>query len=300
MKVSVVVTNHNYAAYVAEAVDGALAQTTPPIEVIVVDDGSTDSSAQLLKDRYGANSSVRVIATANQGQLAALSTGVAACSGDAVAFLDADDCWQPDHLATLAGVLTQRPDVDFVYSNLERFGRESGRWHPEAADRDLGVRTLQEYHLQPWHGSPTSALMLRMPLCRNVLEMPPGIASEWRTRADDCLVLGAGILGAHKYFVARSTVRYRVHGGNRWYGGGAGMSNEYLARVRRVVDFYGRKAGLGVLPPMSVIVEFKGIPDPTLADLGFYLRMLRRVPWPLAAYVRQWLAMFWHFLRQKL
>jgi glycosyltransferase involved in cell wall biosynthesis len=287
--ISVVVANHNYRDYVADAIDSALAQTTAPLEVIVVDDGSTDGSAELIRQRFGNDTRVRLIATANQGQLAALCTGVAACGGEAIAFLDADDCWQPDHLATLADVLAQRPDVDFVYGNLERFGREQGRWHADAADRDLGVRPLQEYHLQPWHGSPTSALLLRARLCRSVLEMPGGLAGEWRTRADDCLVLGAGILGAHKYFVARPTVRYRVHGGNRWYGAGdrAGTTHAYLARVRRVVDFYGRKGGLSVLPPMSVIVEFKALPAPTFGDLAFYLRMLRRVPWPLFTHVRQ-------------
>jgi len=299
MKVSVVVTNHNYAAFVGEAVDSALAQGLAAYEVIVVDDGSTDGSVPLLQQRYGANAHVRLVTTANQGQLAAMSTGVAACQGDAVAFLDADDRWRPDHLETLASVLSARPDVDFVYGNLERFGREQGTWHVERSDRDLGVRTLQEYHLQPWFGSPTSALVLRRTLCQRVLDLPSDLRGEWVTRADDCLVLGAGILGARKYYVARPTVEYRVHEHNRWYGAQGRMDNAYLARLRRLVDCYGRKAGLGVLPPMAVIIEFKGLPRPTLGDLGFYLRMLRRVPWSPVMFVRQWLAMCLHYLRSR-
>lgn len=300
--VSVVVTNHNYRDFAAEAIDSALAQTQAPLEVVVVDDGSTDGSAQFLQERYGTEPRVRLITTENRGQLAALRTAVAACTGDAIAFLDADDCWLPDHLEVVGGILARRPDVDFVYGNLERFGRESGRWHAQEEDRDVGVRTLQEYHLQPWHGSPTSALVLRSRKCREALDLPDALVTEWRTRADDCLVLGAGILGAHKYYVARPTVRYRVHGANRWYGSGdrAPISNEYLARVRRVVDFYGQRGGLAVLPPMAVIVEFKALPSPMLDDLWFYLRMLRRVPWPPAMHARQWLAMWRHFLRRRL
>lgn len=297
MKISVVVANHNYAAFVAEAVDSALAQVPAPHEIVVVDDGSTDGSVDLLRQRYGADPRVRIIATANQGQLAALRTGVAACSGEAIAFLDADDGWLPDHLRTLGVVLAARPDVDFVYGNLERFGREQGRWHAATVDRDMGVRTLQEYHLQPWLGSPTSALVLRRTLCQRVLDVQPELVAEWVTRADDCLVLGAGILGAHKYYVARPTVRYRVHERNRWYQAAQRGGNEYFARVRRLVDCYGRKAGLAVLPPMSVIVEFKSLPTPTLADLRFYQRMLRKVPWPFGTRLRQWLAMWRHLLR---
>jgi glycosyltransferase involved in cell wall biosynthesis len=213
----------------------------------------------LLKERYGTTARVRLIATTNQGQLAAMTSAVAACEGDAIAFLDADDRWRPEHLETLAGVLSTRPGVDFVYGNLERFGREQGAWHAERSDRDLGVRTLQEYHLQPWFGSPTSALLLRRELCQRVLDLPAELRGEWVTRADDA----------------------------------------YLARLRRLVDGYGRKAGLGVLPPMAVIIEFKGLPKPTLGDLGFYLRMLRRVPWSPLMFARQWLAMCLHYLRRR-
>jgi glycosyltransferase involved in cell wall biosynthesis len=301
MKISAAIANHNYVAYVAEAVDSALRQDMPAAEIIVIDDGSTDGSAELLRQRYAAEPRVRLIATANQGQLAALRTAVAASEGDVIAFLDADDCWRPGHLRSLAGVLAARPEIGFVYGNLERFGLETGNWHAERGDRDLGVRTLQEYHMQPWHGSPTSALVLRAGLCRAVLDLPDAVVAEWRTRADDCLVLGAGILGAHKYQVAQVTARYRVHGANRWYGSTdrAGMTNEYLARVRRIVDYYGRKAGLAALPPMSVIIEFKSLPRPSFDDLRFYLRMLRRVPWPLTTHARQWLAMWLHFLRAR-
>jgi hypothetical protein len=67
-----------------------------------------------------------------------------------------------------------------------------------------------------------------------------------------------------------------------------------------LADFYGRKAGLGVLPPMSVILEFKLIERPTVGELWFYLRLLGRVPWSPLMHLRQAAAMCSHFLRARL
>lgn len=302
MKISVVVTSHNYRDYVAQAVQSALDQTAAPLEVLVVDDGSTDGSSELLKERFGHDARVRIIATANAGQLAAFRRGVAECSGDVVAFLDADDYWDREHLERGARIFTDRPEVDFVFTNVALTGAATGLWHEGAQDRDFGIRVLQAYFLHPWIGSPTSGLMLRRRLCERVLEVPEDMLPDWKTRADDCLVYGAGILGAYKHYAARPTVHYRIHDANRWYGQKKrkGADLDYLWRVNALTEFYGRKAGLSVLPPMSVILEFKSLERPTAADLWFYLRLLGRVPWSPGMHARQFVAMCIHFLRVRL
>jgi glycosyltransferase involved in cell wall biosynthesis len=302
MRISVVVTSHNYRDYVAQAVQSALDQSLPPAEVVVVDDGSTDGSAELLKERFGSDSRVRIVQTPNRGQLAAFQRGVAESAGDVVAFLDADDYWEPDHLEGAASILRDRPEVDFVFTNLSLAGTASGLWHRDGRDRDLGIRVLQAYYLRPWNGSPTSALLIRRRLSQRLLDVPEAMLPDWKTRADDCLVYGAGILGAYKYYVARPTAHYRIHGGNRWYGHGRrkGAELDYLWRVGTLADFYGRMAGLGVLPPMSVILEFKSIERPTVGELWFYLRLLGRVPWGPFMHLRQAAAMCSHFLRVRL
>ena len=139
LRFSVVVTSYNYRAFVREAVDGALAQSMAPFEVIVVDDGSTDGSPEYLRQTYGASPTVKVIATENRGQLAAFRTGVESAQGGVIAFLDADDYWEAGHLENLAAGYAAQSTVDFVFTNLRYVGAKAGTWYPDGHDHDEGV-----------------------------------------------------------------------------------------------------------------------------------------------------------------
>jgi glycosyltransferase involved in cell wall biosynthesis len=110
-RVSVVIPTYNSAALVEEAVRSALAQTMPPAEVIVVDDGSTDDTADRLAD-FGPP--VRVIRQANGGVSSARNRALAAATGDLIAFLDADDVWHPDKLRRQLEVLAARPELGLL------------------------------------------------------------------------------------------------------------------------------------------------------------------------------------------
>jgi len=124
-RVSVVITCFNYERYVALAVRSALEQQPPPLEVIVVDDGSTDASARVLA-AFG--SRIRVVAQANQGQIAATNRGFAESSGELVMFLDADDLLCPGALAALAGAWVPgcakvQGDLEIIDAAGEHLGR---------------------------------------------------------------------------------------------------------------------------------------------------------------------------------
>jgi len=115
MTVSVVVAVHNGARYLAEALDSVLGE--PEVtEVIVVDDGSTDATAEILATYQGR---VRVIHQAQAGQPAALNRGVAAATGALLSFQDADDIWSPGRTATLSAALTAQHDA--AYGCIEQF-----------------------------------------------------------------------------------------------------------------------------------------------------------------------------------
>lgn len=95
--VSVVIPCYNGAKFLRETLGSALAQTLPPLEILVIDDGSTDDSADLARS-YGPP--VRVISQENQGESFARNRGIEEAKGEWVAFLDADDLWMPEKLAS--------------------------------------------------------------------------------------------------------------------------------------------------------------------------------------------------------
>src|SRR5262245_21078047 len=95
MRVSVVIPTYNCAPLVREAVASALAQTAPPFEVLVIDDGSTDDSRARIAE-FGCP--VRYVWKPNGGVSSARNCGLVEAEGDLIAFLDADDVWHPDKL----------------------------------------------------------------------------------------------------------------------------------------------------------------------------------------------------------
>jgi len=103
-------------AFVAKAVASVLAQTVADVEVIVVDDGSHDATAELASG-FGAN--VKLIRQANSGVSVARNAGAAAASGDWLAFLDADDWYAPDRLKWHAGWIAEDATLDFLTGDYE-------------------------------------------------------------------------------------------------------------------------------------------------------------------------------------
>ena len=96
MLVSVVIPNHNGEKYIAECIDSVLSQTYKEIEIIVVDDGSTDESLEVLN---GYSKRVRIISSMNYGVNHARNLGLLGSHGDFVAFCDSDDWWEPEKIA---------------------------------------------------------------------------------------------------------------------------------------------------------------------------------------------------------
>ncbi|MEJ2216106.1 MAG: glycosyltransferase [Gemmatimonadota bacterium] len=117
--VSVIVPAYQQRRWVAEALDSVLAQTYPRIEVIVVDDGSTDGTGDLVRDRFG--DAVRVVRQANQGLAAARNAGLALARGELIQFLDADDRLAPDKIALQVQALAGHPEYDVAYCDYAFF-----------------------------------------------------------------------------------------------------------------------------------------------------------------------------------
>jgi glycosyltransferase involved in cell wall biosynthesis len=127
--VSVIIPTYNYARYVRQAVDSALAQSYPDREIIVVDDGSTDNTRQVLQD-YG--DKIAYIYQANQGLSAARNTGIRAARGDFIALLDSDDLWHPRKLELQVDCLTRHPEIGLLAT--EQFTDRGEDWPPLGDD----------------------------------------------------------------------------------------------------------------------------------------------------------------------
>jgi glycosyltransferase involved in cell wall biosynthesis len=136
--VSIIIPVYNCERYLAEAIESALAQTYHPIEIIVVNDGSTDNSADVAKSFF--DSQVRYCYQPNSGQGAARNQGVNVARGDFLAFLDADDVWLADKSTLQMAAFESNPELDMVLGHVNQFRSPELDVHPEAkADRDKEV-----------------------------------------------------------------------------------------------------------------------------------------------------------------
>jgi glycosyltransferase involved in cell wall biosynthesis len=127
-RVSVIIPTFNNAALLPETLDSILAQSFTDFELIVVDDGSTDDTAAIVKRDYP---QLEYIYQLNGGPAAARNAGVGLAQGEYIAFCDHDDLWHPEHLQTLLDTFAAYPQTALVFDNAEYFGVgvEPGKWH---------------------------------------------------------------------------------------------------------------------------------------------------------------------------
>jgi glycosyltransferase involved in cell wall biosynthesis len=144
--VSAVITCRDYGRFLVEAIESVLAQTYPNLEVLVVDDGSTDDTAAVAA-RY-AQRGVRYLHRPQGGAGRARNTGLAATSGPLVAFLDADDAWLPDRVAIGVAHLQRHPEVALVAA------------HSFACDRDMRPSSIVHALRRPASGRVLDRLLV--------------------------------------------------------------------------------------------------------------------------------------------
>jgi len=123
LRVSAVIPCYNYGRFLGEAIESVLAQTRPAHEVIVVDDGSTDDTPEVVR-RFGGRT--RYVRTPNRGVCAARNTGIALAEGGLVAMLDADDRWLPQKLERQVLIIAGNPKIGLLHAGSRVFDGETG------------------------------------------------------------------------------------------------------------------------------------------------------------------------------
>lgn len=117
--VSVIIPAYNRAYCLSRAVDSALKQTYSPVEVLVIDDGSTDSTGKLISDLYGNDPRVRYFFQENLGVSSARNKGLSEARGEYIAFLDSDDLWKEWKVELQVACLKKHPEVGMVWTEME-------------------------------------------------------------------------------------------------------------------------------------------------------------------------------------
>lgn len=131
VKISVIIPTFNYGQFIGDAIRSAEAQTRIPDEMIVVDDGSTDDTAEVVA---GFGDAVRYIRQDNAGVCVARNRGVAESSGELIAFLDADDIWEPTKLEKQAALFERDGRIGLVHCGMREFDSDTGETLTEYID----------------------------------------------------------------------------------------------------------------------------------------------------------------------
>lgn len=112
-RVSILINNYNYGKFLGDAISSALNQTYPNVEVVVVDDGSTDNSREVIQS-YGDR--IVPVFKDNGGQASALNAGFAASKGEVICLLDADDAFLPEKVSKVLSLFQSNPGSDWVFT----------------------------------------------------------------------------------------------------------------------------------------------------------------------------------------
>ena len=206
---SIIVTNHNYGRWLREAIDSALNQTYGGIEVVVVDDGSTDDSREIIAS-YGAR--ITPVLQPNLGQAAAINAGFAASTGDPVLVLDADDVLRATAIERAVEALRDPAvaQVHWLHHVIDEDSRLTGELFPSGLE-ELPEGDLREAIARFGPGTllttPTSGNVFR----RSVLERIMPITAEVRMCADQHMIQLVPLLG-NVARLSEPQSHYRRHG----------------------------------------------------------------------------------------
>jgi glycosyltransferase involved in cell wall biosynthesis len=210
--VSILINNYNYGAFLAAAIESALAQTYPHTEVIVVDDGSSDQSAEVMQ-RYGDR--IIPIFKPNGGQASAINVGFAASQGSWICILDSDDEWLPNKVEQVVDQSRVYRQASVIYHRVQSMNPDAtplGQpWPPYPVIRG-NIATVVRQTGGWWPFPPSTGLSFSRQFLSQVMPIPE---VDYRICADTYLADLAPFFG-DVIGVEQALSRFRMHGANNW------------------------------------------------------------------------------------
>ena len=205
IRVSVIIPAYNGDRYISAGIDSVLAQTYSEYEIIVVDDGSTDNTSEVVK-QYGDR--VNYLSQTNQGVAASRNLGLAAARGEYIAFLDQDDVFLPHKLSTQVALLDRDSALGMINSGWQIVD-ERGKLKA-AVQPWQQIPHLTQANLLIWKPVFLGAMLFR----RTWLERSKGFDTSLSQTPDVDLVMRLAAIGCPAAWVEQTTVQYRQHDAN--------------------------------------------------------------------------------------
>jgi glycosyltransferase involved in cell wall biosynthesis len=219
--ISCIIAVFNGEQFLREALDSILAQTYHPLEILVVDDGSTDRTPEIVSEYADA---VRYFRQSNAGPGAARNTGLNQAKGEFIAFLDADDLWHKDKLARQISCFKARPDLEICVTHAKNF------WVPELREEE---RLFQNHRLsKPVPAYITQTLLAR----RDVFEKLGLFNASFRHVHDSEWFFRAKEQGVNTELLSDTLVYRRLHHTNRSRQSADSSLAEYFTLVKNTLD----------------------------------------------------------------
>ena len=207
--VTIAINNYNYGQFLGSAIDSALSQTYAPIEIVVVDDGSTDNSREIIASYQD---QIVPILKENGGQASAFNAGLAASRGQIICLLDADDVFLPHKVAEIVKVFEQQPEVGWCFHRLKLVDTKTGELIRISPGIDSQICDFRQQSQKGNIVGPTpatSGLCFRRSLLEQILPMPEII----RITSDNYVKFLAMAL-SKGYFLNQPLVIQNIHGDN--------------------------------------------------------------------------------------
>lgn len=272
------INNFNYSKYLRQCLDSVFHQTTPFDRVIIVDDGSTDNSAEIIRSYQSQHRNLTPIFKENGGQLSTLNAAVNLVSQNSQIFLlDADDIYPPDYLQLIIEKCNNQHH-DFTYCIEKFFANEEIATITTACAGDRKNEVFPKSSalargLRRWIGNATTCITISGALFKELLSYP--VQDDFRIRADDALIFSSSIVGAKKIFFPSLQIGYRTHVNNSYHNArlSADKIRSHDAAVERLFSWYCAKYSLNIRPSLAeVLAEYETLDG----EQKKYLRMPNR------------------------
>lgn len=210
--VSVIIPCFNQGQFLREAVASVQKQTYQDFEIVIVNDGSTDATAEVAAELAASDPRILYSFQENQGLAKTRNTGFAKSHGTFIQFLDADDLIAADKLYEQMQLFDAHPDIDVVYSNYQTFSSETGQTTGRYSTEFLGKEPLEDF-LFKWERGlsiPIHAALFKRSVFGNALPF----REELRAKEDWVMWVSIALSGSRFAFIDKDFALYRMHGDN--------------------------------------------------------------------------------------